>query len=277
MTTFIFANNVNTTLAGPVSNSATSFTLSSTANLPASIPAGSVLVLTLNDVATKANFEIVYATAITGATVSGLLRGQDGTSALAWLTNDFCYSPPTAGQMLAMGQLGAPNTWTGANTFNDPVTVANATAPGHALNLGLAQADFSALAGSSSQVFNVSQALTNTEAMPLGQLASQFPSSLTTNGYKKYPDSNSPTGYYIEQWGTTATNNANGSVTVILPISFPNAFLNPQATNVATAPPQGFAGINNSVGLSSFVLWAASSGSTSAGSGVAFTWRAIGY
>lgn len=276
MSIFVFANNVNTTLAGAVSNSATSITLSSTANLPSSIPAGSVLVITLNDVATKSNYEIVYATAITGATLT-VQRGQDGTSALAWLIGDFAYSPPTAGQQLAMGQLGAPNTWTGANTFNDPVTVANATAPGHALNLGLAQADFAALAGSSSQVFNVSQALTSTEAIPLGQLPSQFPSSLTSNGYKKYPDSNSPTGFYIEQWGIATTNNVNGSVTVTLPISFPNAFLNAEATNIATAPPQGFPGINNGVGLSSFVLWAASSGGTSAGSGVTFNWRAIGY
>lgn len=276
MTTFIFANNVNTTLAGPVSNSATSFTLSSAANLPSSIPAGSVLVITLNDVATKANFEIVYATAITGATVSGLLRGQEGTSALAWLTGDFAFSPPTAGQMLAMGQLGAVNTWTGTDTFNNPVTVPNATAPGHALNLGLAQADFAALGGSSAQTFSVAQATTSTQAIPLGQLPSQFPSSLTTNGYKKYPDSNSPTGYYIEQWGITTTNNANGSVTVTLPISFPNAFLNPGATNSAIAAPQGFPGINIT-GLSAFVLWAASSGGVSAGSGVTFYWTAKGY
>jgi hypothetical protein len=175
-----------------------------------------------------------------------------------------------------MGQLGAPNTWTGANTFNSPVTVANATAPGHALNLGLAQADFAALAGSTTQVFNVAQALTNTEAIPLGQLPSQFPSSLTTNGYKKYPDSNSPTGYYIEQWGLATTNNANGSVMVTFPISFPNACLNPGATNAATSPPQGFPGVNVT-SLSAFVLWAASSGGVSAGSGVSFFWTAKGY
>lgn len=226
MTTFIFVNNVNTTLAGSVSNSATSFTLSSAANLPSSIPSGSVLVITLNDVATRQNFEIVYATAITGATVSGLLRGQEGTAALAWLANDFAFSPPTAGQMLAMGQLGANNTWTGADTFNNPVTVANATAAGHALNLGQAEADFAALAGLSSQVFNVAQAATNTEAMPLGQLPSQFPSSLGTNGYKKYPDSNSPTGYYIEQFGTGTYPTQLTTGGQNFPITFPNAVLN---------------------------------------------------
>jgi len=240
MSTFIFANNVNTTLAGAVSNSATSFTLSSTANLPASIPAGSVLVITLNDAATRQNFEIVYATAITGATVSGLLRGQEGTAALAWLTGDFAYSPPTAGQQASFGQLAGTNTWTGANTFNQPVVVGAAVASNEAVNMG------------------------------------QFPSSLTTNGYKKYPDPNSPTGYFIEQWGSTVTNNANGSVTVAYPIAFPNVVLNTSATNIASAPPSGFPGINPS-SLSSFVLWAATSGMVSAGAGVAFYWRAIGY
>lgn len=135
MTTFIFANNVNTTLAGPVSNSATSFTLSSTANLPASIPAGSVLVLTMNDVATRQNFEIVYATAITGATVSGLLRGQEGTPALAWLTGDFAYSPPTAGQQASFGQVAANNTWTGNDIFNNPVTIPDGISPNHAASV----------------------------------------------------------------------------------------------------------------------------------------------
>lgn len=223
MTTFVFANNVNTTLAGAVSNSATSITLSSTANLPSSIPNGSVLVITLNDVATRRNFEIVYATAITGATLT-VLRGQDGTSPLAWLANDFAFSPPTAGQMLAMGQLSGANVWTGTDTFNNPVTVANATAGGHALNLAQAQANFAAIAGSPSQAFQVAQALSPTQAIPLGQLPTQFPSFLATNGFKKYPDPNSPTGFFIEQWGNVILGSAP-SQPVTLPIAFPNSFL----------------------------------------------------
>ncbi|HEX7911803.1 MAG TPA: hypothetical protein VF534_27430 [Paraburkholderia sp.] len=123
MTTFIFANNVNTTLAGNVSTSATSITLSSTANLPASIPAGSVLAITLNDQATRGNYEVIYATAVTGATLSGLLRAQEGTAALAWLTGDFAFSGPTAGQQGSFGQLSENNTWTGTNTFDDGIAV----------------------------------------------------------------------------------------------------------------------------------------------------------
>lgn len=281
MTIFVFANNVNTTLAGAVSNSATSITLSSTANLPSSIPSGSVLVITLNDVATKANYEIVYATAITGATLT-VQRGQEGTAALAWLIGDFAFSPPTAGQMLAMGQLGAINTWTGTDIFNNPVTVPNATAPVHALNLGQAQTTFAALAGSSTQTFSVAQATTSTQAIPLGQLPSQFPSSLTINGYKKFPDSNSPTGYFIEQWGTNAT--TNGGITLAFPIAFPNLLLNISCT-VAAATSSGSWSVVEVSGTppatsSNATFWSSTFGHApgdAANGSIAFYWQAKGY
>lgn len=224
MTIFTFANNVNTTLAGAVSSGATNITLSSTQNLPSSIPAGQVLVITLNDAATRNNYEIVYATAITGATLT-VVRGQEGTSALAWLTGDFAFSPPTAGQMGNMGQLGGNNTWSGNNSFSNPIAVGNATASGQALTKGQAELEFALLAGSSSQPFNVANASSSAQAMPLGQLPSQFPSVLSANGYKKYPDSNSPTGYFIEQWGT-GTYPTQITTTSNFPIAFPNACLN---------------------------------------------------
>jgi hypothetical protein len=134
MSIFVFENNVNTTLAGSVSNSATSITLSSTENLPSSIPSGSVFVITLNDVATRQNFEIVYATAISGATLT-VLRAQEGTAALAWLTGDFSYSPPTAGQQESFGQLAGNNTWTGSDTFSNPVTIPDGISPNHAASV----------------------------------------------------------------------------------------------------------------------------------------------
>lgn len=103
---FIFANNIETTLAGGISSASTSLTLSSTQNLPASIPVGSYLVLTLNDQATRTKYEIVYVTAISGATLT-VLRAQEGTAALAWLTGDYTFSGPTAGQMASFQQGGA--------------------------------------------------------------------------------------------------------------------------------------------------------------------------
>jgi heat shock protein HslJ len=195
MTIFTFANNINTTLAGAVSPSATTITLSSTANLPASIPAGQVLVITLNDSATRQNYEIVYATARTGATLT-VLRGQEGTSALSWLTGDFAYSPPTAGQQSSFGQIGANNTWSGANTFSSPVTIAAGAIANEAVNLG------------------------------------QFLASLTQTGYAEFPFSvggSLVTG--MIQWGQASTN-TSGIATLTLATPFPNALLVPLANYV---------------------------------------------
>lgn len=118
MTQFVFANNINTTLATAISPSSTSITLASAANLPATIPAGEYLVLTLNDAATLQNFEIVYATAVSGATLT-VLRAQESTTALSWLVGDKVYSPPTAGQMQSFGAAGVTsfNTRSGAVTL----------------------------------------------------------------------------------------------------------------------------------------------------------------
>ncbi|MBU9446938.1 hypothetical protein KTE29_03970 [Burkholderia multivorans] len=204
---FTFANNISTTLAGAISAGATSLTLSSAANLPASIPPGKVLVITLNDVATRQQFEVIYATAISGATLSGLLRGQENTSAQAWSTGDYAYCSPTMGQMQAFGQLADANTWSGSNTFSNPVSVAAATAAGH--------------------------------AMQFGQLPGQFPSSLTSSGWKKYPDPNSPSGYMIEQWGVgsiTSLGAGNTPQPFNLPIAYPNAHLSAMAGYNGNAP-----------------------------------------
>ncbi|WP_186084946.1 gp53-like domain-containing protein [Burkholderia gladioli] len=132
---FTFANNLSTTLAGGISSTSTSITLSSAANLPTSIPAGKVLVITLNDQATRQTFEVMYATAISGATLT-VQRGQEGTTALSWSAGDYAYSAPTMGQQQAFGQLADANTWTGNNTFNDPLSVAAGTLAQHAVNMG---------------------------------------------------------------------------------------------------------------------------------------------
>lgn len=50
--------------------------------------------------------------------------------------------------------------------------------------------------------------------------------SLTTNGYQKLP------GGLIVQWGTTSAITVNTNVTITLPITFPNAGLNGQATMI---------------------------------------------
>lgn len=119
MTNFTYANNINTTLATAISSSTTSITLASAANLPSSIPAGSYLAITLNDAATRQVFEIMYATAISGSTLT-VLRAQEGTAAQSWLVGDYIFSAPTAGEMETVG-LGVTsfNTRTGAVTLTD--------------------------------------------------------------------------------------------------------------------------------------------------------------
>jgi hypothetical protein len=82
-------------------------------------------------------------------------------------------------------------------------------------------------------------------------LPSKFPSSLGSNGWKKYPDPNSPTGYFIEQWGsTTASSSGGGAVLATFPIAFPNAVFAPVAT-VSFASTATAATWVDSVGLSS--------------------------
>ncbi|MBR8362183.1 hypothetical protein KDW55_02475 [Burkholderia sp. AU19243] len=185
-TNFIFANDVTTTLAGAVSNSATTITLASTANLPTSIPAGYVLPITLRDAATRQNTEIVYATAVSGATLT-VTRGQEGTSPLAWLVGDYAYCGPTAGQERSFGQLGAANIWSGTNAFTGEVTIPDAVNPNDPVALG------------------------------------QFVNSLTGNGYAKIPGGFIVqfASYSIPaaSWAGSVAPNQN------FPIPFPNACL----------------------------------------------------
>lgn len=77
-----------------------------------------------------------------------------------------------------------------------------------------------ALAGNAAQSFDVANAAVGSLSQAVNQ--GQFPSSLAANGYKKYPDPTSPTGYMIEQWGI-GTTDASGKIYVTFPIPFPNA------------------------------------------------------
>jgi len=197
-------------------------TLSSAAHLPSSIPAGQVLVITLNDIATEQNFEVIYATSVSGATLSGLLRGQEGTAALAWSTGDFAYSAPTAGQQASFGQLAENNAWSGNQAFTGTVTAQSTVS----VTGQISSSNTNTWTGANTftQSVNVTAAVAPGQAVNLGQIPAQFPSSITANGYKKYPDPNSPSGYFIEQWGfVTLGNGSNQSVT--LPISYPNGHL----------------------------------------------------
>lgn len=101
----IYSNNAATTLAAGISNSAVSLTvLSGTGNEFPNPTAGQFFRFTLNDTLTGNVFEIIYATARTGDTFSGLSRGQEGTTAVSWLSGDKVFAGPTAGAMANLTQ-----------------------------------------------------------------------------------------------------------------------------------------------------------------------------
>ena len=99
MTTFIFKNNANSTLAGAITSSAVSANLAPGSGALFPNPStGQVFAATLIDAATQTLNEIVYVTAIATDTVT-ILRAQEGTTALNWLAGDFFIHQLTAGQM----------------------------------------------------------------------------------------------------------------------------------------------------------------------------------
>ena len=100
---YVFANNVQTTLAAAASSTSTTLTLASSANLPA-LAAGEIMPITLNDAATGTIYEICYVTAISGATLT-VTRAEEGTTAQNWSVGDFAYGAWTAGTVQGLIQV----------------------------------------------------------------------------------------------------------------------------------------------------------------------------
>ena len=112
---FILVNNFNTTLSAASSSTATTFTVSSSANLP-TLAAGEVLPITLNDAATRLVFEICYVTSISGNILT-VERAQEGTNAQNWNVGDYIWNGPTAGTALLQNTTD-PFTTSGLITAN---------------------------------------------------------------------------------------------------------------------------------------------------------------
>jgi hypothetical protein len=121
----VVGNRAATTLASALSISATTALLVSVQNFPGIGP-GQFAPLVLSSVTTPDNFEIVYITAISNTTVT-IERGQEGTSPQAFNPGDLAQIQDTAGVFALQAQLTGTNTWTAANTFDDPVTIVSAT------------------------------------------------------------------------------------------------------------------------------------------------------
>lgn len=188
MTQFVFANNVSTTLAADTSNTANTFTLSSSANLPTLLP-GQIMPLTLNDAATRTVFEIVYVTAIDGTTLT-VERAQEGTSAQNWDVGDYAYCAFTAGTT-------APVVSTHSPAASETLPVANrlVVTPGTlaaAIDLTL---NDQAAAGSSVDVFGSASAYEVTVQSPV----------TTGSPYIELPD-----GSQVYSWTIPASSPSQG-------------------------------------------------------------------
>ena len=104
---FVFSDNASSTLAGAITNTATTLNLQAGAGALFPNPgSGQQFALSLLDAATQTYREIVYVTARSTDTLT-IVRAQEGTSARAWAAGDFASHGPTAGQMAAMLQSGA--------------------------------------------------------------------------------------------------------------------------------------------------------------------------
>ena len=96
--TVLFANNATTTLAGAITNVATTANLASgTGALFPSPGAGQYYVMTFTDQTTGLINEIVWVTNVTGDVIT-MTRAQEGTTAKAWNAGDFAANLWTAGQ-----------------------------------------------------------------------------------------------------------------------------------------------------------------------------------
>ena len=115
MSTILFLNNYQTTLAAPLSSTGTTMSVSSATGLPASLASGEFIPMTLTPASSPgSSYEIVYVTAISGSSLT-VTRGEEGTSALSWNTGDILYSTNTA--QTTGTSMGSPSTDFQTNTL----------------------------------------------------------------------------------------------------------------------------------------------------------------
>jgi hypothetical protein len=105
MAQLIAANNAQSTLAGSISNTATTANLASGSGILFAAPsAGQYFVGTFTDAATGLLHEIVWVTNVTGDQIT-MQRAQEGTTGLNWSANDLFGNLMTAGQLETLVQV----------------------------------------------------------------------------------------------------------------------------------------------------------------------------
>ena len=107
MSTFQFTNRPLSTLAGPITNVATTANLAAgTGILFATLGAGQQQAVTFISASNPLIVEIAYIQTINngGDQITSMLRGQEGTSALPWNAGDLAQGLITAGTLAAFNQ-----------------------------------------------------------------------------------------------------------------------------------------------------------------------------
>jgi len=112
-----FTNNAGTTLASGITNSATSLTVSTGSGALFPTLTGSQYFYCTLQQASGGALEIVKVTARSTDTFT-IVRAQDGTTALSFVTGDYVQLRLTAADLNNFGQLDSTNTWASAQTFS---------------------------------------------------------------------------------------------------------------------------------------------------------------
>jgi hypothetical protein len=121
MTVVLYADNASTTLASGISSGTTTIILETgTGALFPSPTTGQFFALTLNDALTGQVYEVCYCTARTGDSLT-VTRGQEGTTAVAWLLGDFAYNAVTKATIpapIGITEFGTAGTYSYTVPFN---------------------------------------------------------------------------------------------------------------------------------------------------------------
>lgn len=258
MSIIISTNNAISTLAFPITNVATSATLSSGAGALFPNPsAGQYFALTFIDATTQLIREIVYCTARAGDALT-ITRAQEGTAALAWNAGDLAQNQMTAATLAALWQTAATLGGVLTGTLPNPGMAGGAAAgnvgtlggvlTGSLPNPGLAAGAAVANIGYTPINKAGDSGIGGLSAAALTSLAGIFATANIVTGSGRFrasfgvdlADGNSvpilndffnsistfgyqklPSGFFI-QWGTNGTGNG---VPVTFPLAFPNAGL----------------------------------------------------